>query len=123
MESLNGKLSDELFNREVFETLMGKWRRKHNQRRPHSALGYRPPAPGGQLPRSLALDPIPWSGFQWVQDLTSRVVPLMGAGQSVRRSVNVDHVDRLMKAIRIGANLRWRNSFGWHPISEDMRLK
>ena len=47
----------------------------------------------------------------------------MGAGQSVRRSVNVDHVDRLMKAIRIGANLRWRNSFGWHPISEDMRLK
>ena len=115
MESLNGKLSDELFNREVFETLMGKWRREHNQRRP--------PAPGAQLPRSLALDPIPWSGFQWVQDLTSRVVPLMGAGQSVRRSVNVDHVDRLMKAIRIGANLRWRNSFGWHPISEDMRLK
>ena len=95
MESLNGKLSDELFNREVFETLMGKWRREqqNNQRRPHSVLGYRPPAPGAQLPRSLALDPIPWSGFQWVQDLTSRVVPLMGAGQSVRRSVNVDHVN------------------------------
>ena len=31
MESLNGKLSDELFNREVFETLMGKWRRGYCQ--------------------------------------------------------------------------------------------
>ena len=32
MEFLNGKLSDELLNREAFETLMGKWRREHNQR-------------------------------------------------------------------------------------------
>ena len=61
MESLNGKLSDELPNREVFETLreaqllMEKWRREHNQRRPHSALGYRPPAPGAKLSRPQAL--------------------------------------------------------------------
>ena len=31
---------------------------------------YRPPAPDTQLPRSQALDPIPWSGIQMVPDLT-----------------------------------------------------
>ena len=51
IESLNGKLRDELLNREVFiilteaEVLIEKWRRDYNQVRPHSYLGYRPPAP------------------------------------------------------------------------------
>ena len=51
VESLNGKLRDELLNREVFETLqevrvlIARWREHYNAIRPHSSLGYRPPAP------------------------------------------------------------------------------
>jgi putative transposase len=51
VESFNGKLRDELLNGEVFNTLkeaqvlIEEWRRHYNQVRPHSALGYRPPAP------------------------------------------------------------------------------
>jgi putative transposase len=51
IESFNGKLRDELLNREIFTTLeeakvlIEQWRREYNQLRPHSALGYRPPAP------------------------------------------------------------------------------
>ena len=51
IESFNGKLRDELLNREVFYTLqeakvlIEQWRREYNQIRPHSSLGYRPPAP------------------------------------------------------------------------------
>ena len=51
IESFNGKLRDELLNREVFTTLLEakvlieQWRREYNQVRPHSSLGYRPPAP------------------------------------------------------------------------------
>ena len=51
VESFNGKLRDELLNREIFDTLLEakvlieRWRREYNTIRPHSALGYRPPAP------------------------------------------------------------------------------
>ncbi len=51
MESFNGKLRDELLNAEVFNTLaeakvlIEQWRRHYNTVRPHSSLGYRPPAP------------------------------------------------------------------------------
>lgn len=51
VESFNGKLRDELLNREIFDTLLEakilveRWRREYNQVRPHSSLGYRPPAP------------------------------------------------------------------------------
>jgi putative transposase len=51
IESFNGKLRDELLNREIFTTLteakilIEQWRREYNQIRPHSALGYQPPAP------------------------------------------------------------------------------
>ena len=51
LESFNGKLRDELLNREVFTTLLEarvlieQWRKEYNQVRPHSALGYRAPAP------------------------------------------------------------------------------
>jgi putative transposase len=50
-ESFNGKLRDELLNREIFYTLkeaqilIEQWRRHYNVVRPHSSLGYRPPAP------------------------------------------------------------------------------
>ena len=51
VESFNGKLRDELLNGEIFYTvkeaqiLIERWRRYYNTIRPHSALGYRPPAP------------------------------------------------------------------------------
>jgi putative transposase len=51
IESFHGKLRDELLNGELFDTLLEakvlieQWRRDYNQVRPHSALGYRPPAP------------------------------------------------------------------------------
>ena len=50
-ESFNGKLRDELLNTELFYTLkeakvlIEQWRRHYNHVRPHSSLGYRPPAP------------------------------------------------------------------------------
>lgn len=50
-ESFNGKLRDELLNGEIFyslkeaRVLIEQWRRHYNTRRPHSSLGYRPPAP------------------------------------------------------------------------------
>lgn len=50
-ESFNGKLRDELLNREIFyslkeaKVLIEQWRRHYNEVRPHSSLGYRPPAP------------------------------------------------------------------------------
>lgn len=56
VESFNGKLRDELLNAEVFHTLaearvlIEQWRRHYNTLRPHSALGYRPPAPEVLLP-------------------------------------------------------------------------
>jgi putative transposase len=55
IESFNGKLRDELLNREIFYTLqeakilIEHWRREYNQVRPHSALGYKPPAPEAVL--------------------------------------------------------------------------
>ena len=47
MESLNGKLRDELLNKETFDTLLEakvlfmQWRHEYNTILPHSALGYR----------------------------------------------------------------------------------
>jgi len=51
IESFNGKLRDELLNGEIFYSLreakvvIEQWRRHYNAIRPHSSLGYRPPAP------------------------------------------------------------------------------
>ncbi len=60
IESFNGKLRDELLDRELFDTLLEakvlieRWRRHYNKVRPHSSLGYRPPAPEAIQPRWLA---------------------------------------------------------------------
>ena len=51
IESFNGKMRDELLDRELFYTLeeakvlINQWRKEYNQIRPHSAKNYRPPAP------------------------------------------------------------------------------
>jgi len=56
IESFNGKLRDELLNREIFDTLfeakvlVERWRREYNHIRPHSSLGYKPPTPEVVLP-------------------------------------------------------------------------
>ncbi len=51
VKSFNGKNRDELLNEEIFTTLQEAkvltevCRREYNQARPHSSLGYKPPAP------------------------------------------------------------------------------
>ncbi|MBA3416976.1 MAG: transposase, partial [Chloroflexia bacterium] len=68
-ESFNGKLRDELLDGEIFYSLaeakvvIEDWRRHYNTSRPHSALGYRPPAPEVALwpatPATRAVAPKP----------------------------------------------------------------
>ena len=56
IESFNGRLRDELLNGEIFDTVLEarvlceRWRRHYNTARPHSSLGYRPPAPETIVP-------------------------------------------------------------------------
>jgi len=55
IESFNGKVRDELLNREIFTTLeeakvlLEQWKREYNHVRPHSAKNYKPPAPEAVL--------------------------------------------------------------------------
>jgi transposase InsO family protein len=61
IESFNGKLTDELLAGEVFDTLLEakvlieRYRVRYNTVRPHSSLGYRPPAPEAIVPWTPAL--------------------------------------------------------------------
>ena len=72
VESFNGKLRDELLNGEIFYTLteaqslVQRWRREYNQVRPHSSLGYRPPAPEATL-----LEPVSWTSRPPLRGLKS----------------------------------------------------
>ena len=60
IESFNGKMRDELLDREIFyslkeaQVLLEDWRRTYNTIRPHSALHYRPPAP-----EAILVPPLP----------------------------------------------------------------
>ena len=55
-ESFNGRMRDELLNGEIFYSLreaqiiIESWWKHYNTKRPHSALGYRPPAPEAIIP-------------------------------------------------------------------------
>ena len=55
IESFNGKMRDELLNGEIFsslkeaQVLIEMWRKEYNTVRPHSSLGYQPPAPATTL--------------------------------------------------------------------------
>jgi transposase InsO family protein len=61
VESFIGKLRDELLNGEIFDTLLEarvlieRWRREYNRYRPHSSLGYKPPAPEAYEVKNLTL--------------------------------------------------------------------
>jgi transposase InsO family protein len=58
-ESFNARFWDELLSGEIFYSLkeehiiIEQWRRHYNTKRPHSALGYRPPAPEAVMPMGL----------------------------------------------------------------------
>lgn len=60
-ESFHGRLRDELLNAEVFadvreaKALAARWRYEYNHRRPHSSLGYQPPA---VFAATLAVPPV-----------------------------------------------------------------
>lgn len=60
IESFNGKFRDELLNGEIFDTVLEarvvteQWRKHYNSVRPHSSLGYRPPAPETFIPYQVA---------------------------------------------------------------------
>jgi transposase InsO family protein len=61
IESFHGKMRDELLNGEIFDTILEPrvitehWRKTYNTIRPHSSLGYRPPAPEVRYPHSLPM--------------------------------------------------------------------
>ncbi len=63
-EEIIGKLRDECLNRERFDTLLEaqilieQWRLEYNNLRPHSALGYRPPAPESWTITDAAILPL-----------------------------------------------------------------
>jgi hypothetical protein len=85
----HGVEDDELLNGEIFYSLaeakivIESWRRHYNTKRPHSSLGYRPPAP----------EVISWPGFA----IRSRF-----AGHA-RRSAQTRHAPRLKPDHPMGA--------------------
>ena len=90
IESFNGRFRDEFLNCEIFETsleaqvLIERWRREYNTVRPHSSLGYRPPAPEtipSRPPISATRRPASISTLEFNQRLNQEVVPFWGGGQ------------------------------------------
>jgi transposase InsO family protein len=57
VESFHSRFRDECLNREIFDTLweakvvVENWRKEYNTVRPHSSLGYKPPAPETFVPK------------------------------------------------------------------------
>ncbi len=74
VESFNGKFRDELLNGEIFDTLLEakvlieRWRDEYNTVRPHSALGYRPPAPETIQPWRSNLATLSWTSKAEITD-------------------------------------------------------
>ena len=86
-ESFNSKLRDELLNMEIFTTLreaqvlIEQWRRHYNAVRPHSSLGYQPPAPKAILPPASELTYAPLRPAQILpgrRSFLSVIVSLLG---------------------------------------------
>lgn len=72
-ESFNGRFRDERLNGEVFfslseaQILIERWRKHYNTKRPHSALGYRPPAPEAIIP--MEPRPIMHEQLNWTSQM------------------------------------------------------
>lgn len=64
VESFNGRLRDELLNRELFLSVpearyvLDEWRQEYNERRPHSGIGWQTPA---RFATGTANEPVPCS--------------------------------------------------------------
>jgi transposase InsO family protein len=77
-EQIIGKLRDKLLNGEIFYTLkeaqilIERWRQEYNTVRPHSALGYRPPAP-----EAIAVIPRDPGSAMLRQDLWADLTPTL----------------------------------------------
>ena len=82
IESFNGKLRDELLRGELFDTLweakvlIERWRQEYNTIRPHSSLGYRPPAPEAQSSFAASCGATPLRRQQSLAILSPSVVSL-----------------------------------------------
>ncbi len=117
VESFNGKLRDELLERER-STLCSRprvielWRQTYNTIRPHSALGYRPPDPEArQLCAAASATPQRphRAGLSEGESLTYKLVPHWGAGQLHRQGQA--EIDSLCFAKRNGKPV----VFPWRP--------
>src|SRR5271155_3236299 len=95
-ESFNGKLRDECLNGEIFYSLreaqvvIEKWRGVYNTQRPHSALGYRPPAPAAVAPQMAGLPAHPSPPPRYKTPGWSAVEPAFQliVGQRVTQAAN-----------------------------------
>jgi hypothetical protein len=131
-KSFNSKLRDELLAGEQFSTLyeaqvlIEQWRRHYNGIRPHSSLGYRPPAPETILPPASAL---PYAAPRPDQTLASsgRTLIMPGTanvGQANARDLPLARVGRLaacarLQQLRNCKIIRSNDVLGstWHCIS------
>jgi transposase InsO family protein len=106
-ESSNGKLRDELLNGEIFymlreaQVLIEQWRQHCNRIRPHSALGYRPPAP-----ESRGLAPVPRAATQRLVSAYAYSGPRPSAVK-YRESIHQGRADRL-EGVWLENTLNWR---------------
>lgn len=108
-ESFNGRLRDELLNSEIFadlreaKSLAAYWRHEYNHERPHSSLGYTPPAVYAarlaSAPRRQARNVC----FRWNQPDSHSAGPEIG-GRSMPEEA---------------AALRHEASVGWERVSID----
>ena len=89
VESFNSKLRDELLDGEILytlreaQTLIEAWRQHHNAIRPHSALGWRPPAPAVRLAGPgpwPSTSPVEHDGPRARRPPTQELDPPLGAG-------------------------------------------
>ena len=100
-ESFNSKLRDEFLNGEIFyslkeaQILTERWRVHYNTVRPHSSLGYRPPAP---MAYSLAI-PQPSASRSPASPVMQTLIPTgtkhrAGHGYSPRKTRSAGSVRR-----------------------------
>jgi putative transposase len=95
VEGFNGKARDELFAREIFDSILEArvlyedWRHAYNLHRPHRALGLQPPAVfaaafnNQKLSHTLDMDPLFWTRFVRIEPCSKGD----GHAEGVRRRV------------------------------------
>ncbi len=117
IESFNARLRDELLNGEIFYTLkearvlIESWRCHYNAVRPHSSLGYRPPAPETIIMPSWVPAPLRSAGHPaWPanpQCTNIRLGPV-NRGRSDREADTADQMAHMAKGM-VGKRLRYED--------------